>query len=168
MSETNGAGSISGSHVYTTIGVYKITLIVTDKDGGLGSSIFQYVVVYDPNGGFVTGGGWINSQEGVYYPNPTLTGKATFGFVASYKKGASVPDGDTGFKFKDGDLNFQSVSYQWLVVNQNYTNAQFKGYGTINGAGNYGFMLWATDGSPDTFRIKIGTQLMMLLFMILE
>jgi hypothetical protein len=32
---------------------------------------------------------------------------------------------------------------------------QFKGYGTINGAGNYGFMLWAGDGSPDTFRIQI-------------
>jgi hypothetical protein len=41
------------------------------------------------------------------------------------------------------------------VVNQNHTNAQFKGYGTINGTGSYGFMIWATDSNPDTFRIKI-------------
>ena len=85
----------------------------------------------------------------------TVTGKATFGFVSKYKKGASVPDGNTEFQFKAGDLNFSSTSYQWLVVNQGGTNAQFKGFGTINGTGDYGFMLWATDGSPDKFRIKI-------------
>jgi hypothetical protein len=33
--------------------------------------------------------------------------------------------------------------------------AKYKGAGTINGEGNYGFMLTATDGSPDAFRIKI-------------
>ena len=48
-----------------------------------------------------------------------------------------------------------STQYAWLIVNQAGTNAQFKGTGTINGSGDYGFMLWATDGSPDTFRIKI-------------
>ncbi|HSK66644.1 MAG TPA: hypothetical protein VK888_06930, partial [Anaerolineales bacterium] len=85
----------------------------------------------------------------------TITGKATFGFVSKYRRGASVPDGNTEFQFKAGGLNFSSTSYQWLVVNQGGTNAQFKGYGTINGAGNYGFMLWATDGSPDKFRIQI-------------
>jgi len=86
-------------------------------------------------------------------------GKATFGFVSKYKKGASVPTGNTEFQFKAGDLNFHSTEYQWLVINQNDMNAQFKGYGTINGAGNYGFMLWAGDGTgsngEDTFRIKI-------------
>ena len=38
--------------------------------------------------------------------------------------------------------------------------AQYKGVGTINGAGNYGFMLTAVDGAikgdgTDLFRIKI-------------
>ena len=55
---------------------------------------------------------------------------------------------------------FRSQSYEWLVVNQAGTNAQFKGSGLINGAadanGNaYKFMLWAGDASPDTFRIRI-------------
>lgn len=37
--------------------------------------------------------------------------------------------------------------------------AKFKGIGTVNGSGNFGFMLTATDGTPkgnaDTFRMKI-------------
>jgi hypothetical protein len=86
-------------------------------------------------------------------------GKATFGFVSKYKKGASTPDGNTQFSFQAGDLNFHSTSYEWLVVNQNDSNAQFKGEGTVNGVGTYKFMLWAGDGTgpngDDTFRIRI-------------
>lgn len=41
------------------------------------------------------------------------------------------------------------------MVNQNGENAQFKGAGTINGTGDYKFMLWTGDSEPDTFRIKI-------------
>lgn len=88
-----------------------------------------------------------------------LTGKANFGFTSKYKKGASVPTGQTEFQFKAGDFNFHSDVYEWLLVNQNGQNAQFKGTGTVNGEGNYGFMLWAGDGkqggTADTFSIKI-------------
>jgi hypothetical protein len=73
--------------------------------------------------------------------------------VSKYLKGASVPTGDTEFQFKVGDLNFKSTSYDWLVVS--CTKAQYKGTGTINGGGNYGFLITALDGSPDRFRIKI-------------
>jgi hypothetical protein len=83
-----------------------------------------------------------------------ITGKATFGFVSKYKKGADVPTGNTEFQFKAGDLHFHSISYEWLVVTgSNF--AKFKGEGTINGAGNYKFQVWAGDNAPDTFRIKI-------------
>jgi hypothetical protein len=119
---------------------------------------YQYLVVYDPAGGFVTGGGWIGSAQGYCHLDAVCgaaEGKASFGFVSKYKKGATVPEGNTQFQFQAGNLNFHSASYQWLVVNRTGTNAQFKGYGTINGAGDYGFMIWAGDGSPDTFRIKI-------------
>jgi hypothetical protein len=40
-------------------------------------------------------------------------------------------------------------------VNGGSGRAQYKGEGTVNGAGNYGFILTAYDGSPDRFRIKI-------------
>jgi len=86
--------------------------------------------------------------------DPDLEGKATFGFVSKYKKGASIPDGNTEFQFHAAGMNFHSTSYQWLVVTgSNY--AKFKGNGTINGEGNYTFQIWAGDNAPDTFRIKI-------------
>ena len=116
--------------------------------------MFQYVVVYNPEDGFVTGGGWIDSPAGSYVPDPSLSGKANFGFVSKYMKGADVPAGNTEFQFKAGNLNFHSSSYEWLVVTGS-DYARFKGTGTINGEGEYKFMVWAGDNEPDTFRIKI-------------
>ena len=119
------------------------------------TSEIGYLVVYDPSEGlgFVTGGGWIDSPAGAYTDDTSLTGKATFGFVSKYKKGAAVPTGNTEFQFKAGDLNFHSDSYDWLVVAGD--KAMYKGTGTINGTGDYGFMLSATDSDLDLFRIKI-------------
>jgi hypothetical protein len=145
--------AVTTSHAYTTTGVYIVTATITDAAGESDIATFQYVVVYDPNGGYVTGGGWINSPAGAYTLDPTLIGKATFGFVAKYQKGANVPIGQTEFQFHVANMNFKSTSYDWLVVAG--TKAQFKGTGTINGAGEYGFMLTAIDGAPDKFRIKI-------------
>ncbi len=143
------------SNSYIESGVYLVMVTVTDKDGGSGSATASnYVVVYDPNAGFVTGGGWIDSPEGAYAPDPSLTGKANFGFVSKYKKGASVPTGNTEFQFKTADLNFHSSIYDWLVVTGS-DYAMFKGTGTINGQGEYKFILWARDNEPDAFRIKI-------------
>ncbi|MGB3702216.1 MAG: hypothetical protein WA997_13185 [Anaerolineales bacterium] len=70
-----------------------------------------------------------------------MVGKANFGFVSKYKKGASIPSGQTEFQLHAGDLNFHSSSYEWLVVNHGGTRAQFKGEGTINGQGAYEFMI---------------------------
>lgn len=151
-------------HTYIEPGVYQVIVTVTDKDGGSDSdTAVDYIIIYDPSGGFVTGGGWIDSPTDACPPGSICegaTGKATFGFVSKYKKGANVPAGNTEFQFQAGGLNFHSSAYEWLVVNQEGTNAQFKGEGLMNGGlaanGNaYKFMLWATDGSPDTFRIKI-------------
>ncbi len=158
-SGTMSADSCSASHIYTAAGVYSLQMEAEDDDTGTASQRLM-VVVYDPSAGFVTGGGWINSQAGAYINNPTLTGKATFGFVSKYQKGASIPTGTTAFQFDIAGLSFSSTAYEWLVVNQAGTNAQFKGSGLINGLpdtnGNpYKFQLWAGDGSPDTFRIKI-------------
>jgi hypothetical protein len=113
------------------------------------------LAIYDPDGGFgfVTGGGWIWSPTGAYTDNLELEGKANFGFVSKYKKGASTPTGVTEFQFKVADLNFHSDSYDWLVVAGE--KAMYKGTGTVNGVDNYGFMLSAIDGDIDMFRIKI-------------
>jgi hypothetical protein len=161
VTENSGSndGTVEDPHTYTAPGVYAVTATVTDEGGGSDTKAYQYVVVYDPNGSFVTGGGWIMSPAGAYSADPSLTGKATFGFVSKYKKGATVPTGKTDFQFHAAGLTFHSETYQWLVVSG--AKAQFKGTGTINGTGSYGFMLTAVDGDinggggADKFRIKI-------------
>jgi PKD repeat protein len=151
--------NISANHTYAAAGVYTVTLTVKDAGNLTDVEIYQYVVVYDPNAGFVTGGGWINSPAGAYAANPSLRGKATFGFVSKYKKGQSTPDGNTEFQFHAAGMNFKSSVYEWLVIAG--AKSQFKGTGTIDGAGNYGFLLTAIDGQinggggADKFRIKI-------------
>ena len=151
--------TVTCSHSYEIPGVYTITLNVSDDDGGSDEVIFQYVVVYNLNVGFVTGGGWINSPEGAFPSSPSLTGKATFGFVSKYKKGQSIPSGNTEFQFHAAGMNFHSINYDWLIVAG--AKAKFKGNGTINNAGNYGFMIIAIDEEltpstdVDLFRIKI-------------
>jgi hypothetical protein len=147
-------------HTYAEAGVYAIAATVTDDDGGVGYAE-KTVAVYDPSGGYVSGEGWILSPAGAYKADPAMTGKASFGFVSKYRKGATVPDGNAVFVFQAGDLNFHSSAYDWLVVSGS-SKAQFRGTGTINGFGNYGFMVSVTDAGTavgnavnDTFRIKI-------------
>jgi len=158
-----GTYSVTGGHVYASAGVYLITLTVTDDDGGSDSMTLEYyVVVYDPNGGFVTGGGWIICLPGSYPADPSLSGRANFGFVSKYKKGQSIPTGNTEFQFQVGNLNFHSHTYEWLVIAG--SKAMYKGVGTINGEDSYGFKLTAIDGQKnggggvDKFRIKIWDQ----------
>ncbi|RKS14668.1 MBG domain-containing protein [Flavobacterium sp. 120] len=120
-----------------------------------------YLAVYDPNGGFVTGGGWIMSPLGAYTANPTLTGKANFGFNAKYKKGNTQVDGNTEFQFQTGNLNFSSSSHEAMSLVIAGAQAIYKGQGTINGVPGYSFMVSAIDGEKkstgvtDKFRIKI-------------
>ncbi|UCF13358.1 MAG: hypothetical protein JSW06_03630 [Thermoplasmatales archaeon] len=165
VTETNGSGTATGTHIYTEAGVYTVTLNITDKDGGSDIEVYQYVVVYDPSdpsSGFVTGGGWIDSPAGAYRADPTLTGTANFGFVSKYKKGQSNPTGNTEFQYQVASLNFHSKNYDWLIVAG--AKAIYKGTGTINGDGNYGFMIFVIDekltssSDVDMFRIKIWDQ----------
>jgi len=150
----------TGNHVYSEPGVYTVTITVTDDDGGSSTGTYSFIVVYEanvePGTGFVTGGGWVNSEPGMYRPDPTISGRANFGFVAKYKKGQQIPTGNTEFNFQMANLNFHSSDYDWLIVSGN--RAKYKGSGTINGEGDYGFMLTGVDGGnngDDAFRIKI-------------
>lgn len=112
----------------------------------------------NPVGG-VTGGGWFMSPAGAYDADSTLTGKANFGFVSEYKKGMSVPSGETKFQFQAAGLDFKSTNYSWIVIT-GANCAKYKGHGTVNGNGQYGFILTACDKGEsstagDTFRIQI-------------
>lgn len=142
------------------VGVYEVQSTVV---GGYfrSSTARSFVAIYDPTGGFVTGGGWIHSPAGACQLDALCqgaVGRAHFAFVAKYQKGAHVPTGNTKFQLLAGALDFESDSYEWLVVAEK--QAKFKGVGRINDVGHYGFMLTAVDGDakkniPDGLRIKI-------------
>jgi hypothetical protein len=153
------AGACAATHLYGAAGVYGVMVAVTDDDTGSAATRYEYVVVYDPSAGFVTGGGWIQSPAGAYLADPSLTGRANFGFVSKYQNGASTPSGQTEFQFQTARFRFTSTVYDWLVVAG--ARAQYKGSGAVNGEAGYGFLLTAVDGQVngggevDKFRIKI-------------
>jgi hypothetical protein len=167
VSETigSGVGTCTGAKTFSVPGVYTILTSVEDDDTGTVTRGLdsQYVVVFDPSGGFVTGGGWIMSPAGASTQFPTATGKANFGFVSKYKKGSNTPDGQTEFQFQAGNLNFHSSSYDVGSLVVSGYKAQYKGVGDINGVPGYKFILTAYDGDingagndgVDKFRIKI-------------
>lgn len=151
--------NVSGDHLYAAPGLYTVTLTVIDKDGGSASTAYEYVVVYDPNGGFVTGSGEFDSPPGAYAADPNVTGVARFNFVSKYRKEATESNGNFQFRVDDANLRFEADGYDWMVVNGN--RALIEGRGTLNGAGEYGFLLSLIDGGTgpqsgdDLIRVKV-------------
>jgi PKD repeat protein len=151
------SGMASASHIYTLPGVYNVQLVITDSAGALVAKLFRYAVIYDPNAGFVTGGGWINSQAGwcTLRASCAVASKAELGYQAKYKKNSTIPTGEIEFEAKG--LHLHSTSIEWLVISG--ITSQVKGQGTIEGVaapnGSFIFQVWSTDGSPDTFRLRI-------------
>jgi hypothetical protein len=143
----------------TKPGVYNLLVRGSDEMGNLAPEKSVTLVIYDPDGGFLTGDGWINSPAGAYTDNPSLTGKATFKFMSKYDKDASIPSGQTEFLLAAAGMTFNSTSYDWLVISG--ARAHCKGSGTINGEGNYAFVMIVVDekvkgdARPGKFRIKI-------------
>jgi hypothetical protein len=156
----NGAWTASRP---STVGVYQVLADIAPGENYANSIPADgYFVIYDASAGFVTGGGWIDSPAQACRLTTACqgaSGKANFGFVSKYQNGAKTPTGNTEFQFHNGNLNFKSTTYDWLVVGG--ARAQYKGDGTINGQSGYKFILTAVDGSlnggggTDRFRIKI-------------
>ena len=73
VAESNGIGTATSVYQFDTPGVYHVMFRVSDDDLGQTTAttldgLDALIVVYDPSGGFVTGGGWINSPAGAYVP----------------------------------------------------------------------------------------------------
>lgn len=157
VTENNGSGSVSGSHIYTTAGSYTVSVTVTDNHGASGTASYSSIIVYNPSAGSITGSGSFNSQAGAYVLNPAAIGQLKFSIQAKYKNNNAIPTGKIKLDFKKGNFSFDSTSLQWLVINGN--NAQLKGTGTVNGSGNYTIFISILDGAKrngvDKIRIKI-------------
>jgi hypothetical protein len=174
----NMEGSVTSTHTYQNPGIYDVIVEATDVCGNVVTSIYT-VVVCNPSETFVTGGGWFNSSlsavkwmpgksifnfiyknKNRYKNDPDnhqLMVKAHFSFVVRYQNNQSAPSGNVHFYLQKGDLNLTGISFDWLVITDN-GQAWFQGSGTINGSGNYGYLIVVVDGGKhgsDRFRIKI-------------
>ena len=143
-------------------GVYTIGVRARDGSGAWSAAATALLVVYDPSGGFVTGGGWIvpggpGSDPGDVLPGLDGVSRANFGFNVKYQKGSStVPGGALQFHYNAGRLHLKSTAFDWLVVT-NTSWAKFQGLATIDGAGGalYPFRVEARDGSPDRLVLRV-------------
>ncbi len=156
VTESGNSGTVQNSHTYTATGVYPITLVVTDQYGDTGSSVFQYVAVYAPSpSSLFTGARIFTSPAGAFAQNTSLTGQVQFGVSVKYQN--NLPTGKVNMDFKAANLDFKATSYQYLVVSGN--KATLRGNGTINGSGNYNFLITGIAGGQNTqdlirFQIK--------------
>ena len=140
---------------FSSAGVYSIRLTVRDKDGGSDTKLSSApIVVFDPAGGRLTGGGWVASPAGAVAFALTAAGKLTFSLNARYEPGSSIPTGKAELNLTVGKLEFRSTSLDWLVATE--ASAQLRGRGTVNGSGDYAFSVVAIDGqSTGAVRIRI-------------
>ena len=148
---TGGRGTYSGACTYTSAGVYTVRVTVSDEDGGTSSPAFvRHVIVYDPAGGSVTGGGWYSvAGQG--------NRKAHFTFDAAFQ--GTVPNGTATFWIPGAEMSFESTAIEMLVVSGD--RAQFWGTGMLNGAPAR-FRITATagqanghNGTPDAIRVEL-------------
>jgi len=131
--------------------IYMITVTLGCSD----LTASAILVVYNPEGGFATGGGWILPPSDGLNTHPDVRGN--FGFNARYKKGD--PTGHIEFRYSDGLVDLKSTSIEQLVITGGKI-AQFKGFASVNGEeGNWFFAKAIDNGEPgiysDTFLIKI-------------
>jgi hypothetical protein len=165
VNEMLGSGSASAAKIYAAPGVYTVTVTITDDDGGAAAvTATNNIVVYDPSGGFVTGGGWVMSPSGAYTPDnpsdPDVTGKSNFGFNSKYHPSGTSLTGNTTFKFHSSNgMDFKSSGYAWLVVENGKTKAYYQGTGKVDNVSGYEFVVSVIDGkstqTTDQFRMKV-------------
>jgi PKD repeat protein len=144
VNETNGSGSVSGSHAYAAPGLYTVSITLVDKDGGSATASTQYVIVYDPFAGQVKGNAYIDV-------------KANNDLHVGYLGDVTVPTGNTVWNLADR-RRFQSTSHEWLVVVGN--SAWYMGSGMLDGVSGYRILVAAIDNGPgakagDKLRVKI-------------
>lgn len=112
------------------------------------------LTVYNPEGGFATGGGWIVPEDDELNTYPLE--RANFGFNAKYKQ--DVATGHLEFRYSDGYIDLKSSSIEQLVITGDKI-AMFKGWASVNKEPDHWFFVKAIDeGEPgvnDHFDIKV-------------
>lgn len=148
--------SITGSHAYAMNGFYTVKVTLTDSMGVMATkTATDYLVVYDPNIGTVSGSGTIKFAAGEFTLKPEAAGKATFSLTAKYNNG--VPSGNVKLVLDAAKSQFTSASIDYVVILDG--TAYIHGMGSIDkSAPDYEFLLVVKDGGKqgsDTYRLQV-------------
>ncbi|MBK3627807.1 family 43 glycosylhydrolase [Streptomyces sp. MBT49] len=146
-SGTVTSGGCRAEHTYTTAGIRRPVITVTDDDGASASTTLPELIVYDRAAGPLVGAGTFSTAVG-----PKRTGKASFSVAAGYLPGGTAPAGEVSFDLRPARVTLRSTGLDWLVVSG--STAVLQGSGTVGGKSGYAFRVTATDG-PDTFLVNI-------------
>jgi hypothetical protein len=148
--DANSQGGLAHAVLTLEPAIYKIDMTL-DCSEVVGVAI---LVVYNPEGGFATGGGWIMPEDDLLNTHPNV--RANFGFNAKYKQDS--PTGHIEFRYSDGYIDLKSSSIEQLVITGGKI-VQFKGWASVNKEEGYWFFVKGIDngepGANDIFDIKI-------------
>jgi hypothetical protein len=122
---------------YSDAGVYTVRATVSDQHGARSEEAsYQYVIVFAPEGPFVTGGGHYTISD---------SRRGHFAFNAKFLPGRFVaPNGKATFWIQGGATDFRSEMTEMLVVSAD--RLQLWGVGFLNGVLGARFRITATDG----------------------
>jgi len=151
VNRTCGSG-----HTFASPGMFTVNATVADDDGGVGQSEVM-VIVYDPDAGFPTAAGHLNSPPGAITAAPTSTGTAHFNLNPEYGPHDTGPEprgGKVQFRVDSTTFDLRSAALEWLVVTPNDLFA-VKGTGTVNGVAGYSFVAYGYDAQPDRLRLVV-------------
>ena len=135
-----------------TAQMWEICVRATDAASNTSQPMCTLAAVYDPEAGFVVGNGTFHSPPGAMTEDPDAEGIAEIGFLAAYRRGATVPSGRTTFVFRAGDLELESKDYDFLLVT-GQDRAQLQGRAVIQEV-PVQFRVWAS-ASDQAVRVRI-------------
>jgi hypothetical protein len=135
-----------------TAQMWEICVRATDAASNTSQPMCTTAAVYDPEAGFVVGNGTFHSPPGAVAGNSEAEGIAEIGFLAAYRRGATIPSGRTTFVFRAVGLEFESSDYDFLLVN-GQDRAQFKGRAVIQEV-PVQFRVWAS-AADQAVRVRI-------------
>jgi probable HAF family extracellular repeat protein len=139
VSESHGAGSVSGQHAYRAAGIYTVRLTVTDSNGK--STTVQRTVVVCAHASASVGAGMFLSPPGALKAAPA---RGDAGLVASFAflSDGGGANGQAAVRFTVGNLDFRSSRAGTPAADG--ARVRYQGMGTVNGRAGYRFTLTAS------------------------
>jgi hypothetical protein len=134
------------THVFPHAGTYTLDITVTDDDGASDSANVM-VIVYDPDGGFATAGGWLDSPSGSYPADPTAGGRLYLTAHGKYKSDVLL-DAMLRVRVAEAGLDIHTDEVEWMVVTPDGKLA-IKAAGETRDGRRLGMVFYGYDGCGD-------------------